>query len=33
LAELQVRAWGNERLKTLPTDEKGRILALANNGK
>jgi len=33
LAELQVRARGNDRLKALSAEEKNRILALANNGK
>ncbi len=33
LAELQVRARGNDRLKPLSAEEKGRVLALANKGK
>jgi L-fuculose-phosphate aldolase len=33
LAELQVRARGNDHLKGLSTEEKGRILGLMSNGK
>jgi L-fuculose-phosphate aldolase len=33
LAELQVRARGNDHLKGLTAEEMGRILAMANNGK
>jgi L-fuculose-phosphate aldolase len=33
MAELQVRARGNDRLKPLSAEEKGRIMTLVNNGK
>jgi L-fuculose-phosphate aldolase len=33
LAELQVKAQGNDRLKALPAEEKARIMALAKDGK